>query len=44
MIIWEPTYKSYPILLPSEPYEVFGAVINTIQILILGVTAVTLAG
>jgi branched-chain amino acid transport system permease protein len=44
MIIWEPTYKSYPILLPSEPYEVFGAVINTIQLLILGVTAVTLAG
>jgi branched-chain amino acid transport system permease protein len=43
MIIWEPTYKSYPILLPSEPYEVFGAVINTIQLLILGVTAVTLA-
>jgi branched-chain amino acid transport system permease protein len=44
MIIWEPTYKSYPILLPSEPYEIFGAVINTIQILILAVTAVTLAG
>src|SRR5436190_7267552 len=44
MIVWEPSYKSYPILLPSEPYEIFGAVINTIQILILGVTAVTLAG
>ena len=43
MIIWEPTYKSYPILLPSEPYEIGGAVINTIQLLILGVTAVTLA-
>jgi branched-chain amino acid transport system permease protein len=44
MIIWKPTIKSYPILLPSEPYEVFGAVINTVQILILVTTAITLAG
>ena len=44
MIIWEPTYKSFPILLPSEPYNVGGAVINVTQILILGVTAVTLIG
>ncbi len=44
MIIWKPTYKPYPLLLPSEPYDVFGAVINTTQILILVVTAVTLAG
>jgi branched-chain amino acid transport system permease protein len=44
MIIWKPTIKSYPILLPSEPFQVFGAVINTVQILILVVTAVTLAG
>ena len=44
MIIWKPTIKSYPILLPSEPFHVFGAVINTVQILILVLTAVTLAG
>jgi branched-chain amino acid transport system permease protein len=44
MIIWKPTIKSYPILLPSEPIEVFGAVINTVQILILVITALTLAG
>jgi branched-chain amino acid transport system permease protein len=44
MIIWKPTIKSYPILLPSEPFEFFGAVINTVQILILLITAVTLAG
>ena len=44
MIIWKPNYKSYPILLPSEPFNVFGAVINTVQILILVVTAVSLAG
>jgi len=44
MIIWKPNPKPYPILLPSEPYEIFGAVINTIQIIILVVTAVTLAG
>jgi branched-chain amino acid transport system permease protein len=44
MIIWKPNYKPYPILLPSEPFDVFGAVINTTQILILVVTALTLAG
>ena len=44
MIIWKPTIKSYPILLPSEPFHVFGAVINTVQILILVLTAATLAG
>src|SRR5215213_9589784 len=44
MIIWKPNYKPYPILLPSEPFSIGGAVINTTQILILVVTAVTLAG
>ena len=44
MIVWKPTIKSYPILLPSEPFHVFGAVINTVQILILVITAATLAG
>jgi branched-chain amino acid transport system permease protein len=43
MIIWKPNYKSYPILLPSEPFFIGGAVINTVQILILVVTAITLA-
>ena len=43
MIIWKPNYKSFPILLPSEPYNVFGAVINTTQIVILVVTAIALA-
>jgi branched-chain amino acid transport system permease protein len=43
MIIWKPTVKSYPILLPSEPFHIGGAVINTVQILILVSTAVTLA-
>jgi branched-chain amino acid transport system permease protein len=44
MIIWKPDYKAYPILLPDEPYEIMGATINLVQILILVVTAVTLAG
>jgi len=44
MIIWKPTIKSYPILLPTEPFYVFGAVINTVQVLILVITAATLAG
>jgi branched-chain amino acid transport system permease protein len=42
MIIWKPTVKSYPILLPSEPFHIGGAVINTVQIMILVSTAVTL--
>ena len=44
MIIWKPDYKPYPILLNDEPYEFMGATINLVQILILVVTAVTLAG
>jgi branched-chain amino acid transport system permease protein len=44
MIIWKPNYKPYPILLPSEPFNIGGAVINVTQILILVSTAVTLVG
>jgi branched-chain amino acid transport system permease protein len=44
MIIWKPNYKPYPILLPSEPFVIGGAVINTTQILILAATAITLVG
>ena len=44
LIIWKPNPKPYPILLPAEPFHIGGAVINTTQILILVVTAVTLAG
>ncbi len=42
MIIWKPNYKPYPILLPSEPFFIFGAVINTVQIIILVCTAIAL--
>jgi branched-chain amino acid transport system permease protein len=44
MIIWKPNPKPYPILLPSEPIFIGGAVINTVQIIILVVTAVVLSG
>ncbi|HEX3141236.1 MAG TPA: branched-chain amino acid ABC transporter permease, partial [Rhizobacter sp.] len=44
MILWKPNPKPYPILLPSEPFFIGGAVINTVQIVILVTTAVTLAG
>ncbi len=44
MIIWKPNPKPFPILLPSEPFNIGGAVINTVQIVILITTAVTLAG
>jgi len=43
MIIWKPNYKPYPTLLPSTPINVGGAVITPTQILILGLTAITLA-
>jgi branched-chain amino acid transport system permease protein len=43
MIIWKPNYKPYPTLLPSAPYNIGGAVITPTQILILGMTAVSLA-
>lgn len=44
MILWKPNPKPYPILLPSEPFFIGGAVINTIQIVILVTTAVVLTG
>lgn len=43
MIIWKPNYKPYPTLLPSTPFDVAGAVITPTQIMILGLTAVSLA-
>jgi len=43
MIIWKPNYKPYPTLLPAAPYNIGGAVITPTQILILGLTAVSLA-
>ena len=43
MMIWKPNFKPYPNLLPSAPFNVAGAVITTTQILILGMTAVSLA-
>ncbi len=43
MIIWKPNYKPYPTLLPTTPFEIGGAVITSTQIMILGLTAVSLA-
>ncbi|MFM7025083.1 MAG: branched-chain amino acid ABC transporter permease [Limnohabitans sp.] len=43
MIIWKPNYKAYPTLLPSTPVQIGGAVITPTQIMILVVTAVSLA-
>ena len=43
MIIFKPNYKSYPTLLPSDPIPIAGAVITPTQIMILGLTAVSLA-
>src|SRR3990167_7735742 len=43
MIIWKPNYKPYPTLLPRTPFEIGGAVITPTQVLILAMTAVSLA-
>jgi len=43
MIIWKPNYKAYPTLLPSTPINIGGAVITPTQIMILAVTAISLA-
>ena len=43
MIIFKPNYKAYPTLLPSAPMNIGGAVITPTQLMILGVTAVSLA-
>ncbi|MBC7376029.1 MAG: branched-chain amino acid ABC transporter permease [Burkholderiaceae bacterium] len=43
MIIWKPNYKPYPTLLPSAPLNIGGAVITPTQIMILGLTATSLA-
>jgi len=43
MIIFKPNYKPYPTLLPPIPFQIGGAVITTTQIMILGLTAISLA-
>jgi branched-chain amino acid transport system permease protein len=43
MIIWKPNFKAYPTLLPSTPISIGGASITPTQIMILVVTAITLA-
>ena len=43
MIVFKPNYKPYPTLLPATPFNVGGAVITPTQIMILGLTAVSLA-
>jgi branched-chain amino acid transport system permease protein len=43
MIIWKPNYKPYPTLLPRTPIDIGGAVITPTQVLILAMTAVSLA-
>jgi len=44
MIVWKSNYKTYPILLPTEPFHIGGAVINPVQVMILVVTALSLSG
>ena len=43
MIIWKPNYKPYPTLLPNVPFNIGGAVITPTQVLILSLTAISLA-
>ncbi len=43
MIVWKPNFKPYPALLPTTPLDIAGAVITPTQIMILVVTALSLA-
>jgi branched-chain amino acid transport system permease protein len=43
MVIWKPNPKAYPTMLPNDPIHLGGAVITPTQILILAVTAISLA-
>ncbi|MFM2240264.1 MAG: hypothetical protein RJA69_1638 [Pseudomonadota bacterium] len=43
MILWKPNYKPFPALLPTTPFDIAGAVITPVQIMILVVTACSLA-
>jgi branched-chain amino acid transport system permease protein len=44
MIVWKPNPKPYPLLLPTDPIAIGGAVISVTQVLILATTAVMLSG
>jgi branched-chain amino acid transport system permease protein len=44
MIIWKPNPKAFPALLPTEPFEIAGAVISVTDLLILCTTALLLTG
>lgn len=44
MIIWKPNPVVFPDLLPTDPVEIFGALLAPKQILILVVSATTMAG
>ena len=43
MVIWKPNVKSFPSMLPTEPYFIGEAVITPTQIMILVVTVMSLA-
>ncbi len=43
MVIWKPNPKPFPLLLPTEPFNLGGPVISVTQVLILATTGILLA-
>jgi branched-chain amino acid transport system permease protein len=44
MMIWKPNHKIFPALLPTQPWTLWGALINPTQVVILITTLVVLLG
>jgi branched-chain amino acid transport system permease protein len=44
MLIWGRNYKTFPSLLPSDPIHVFGATVTVTKLVVIGLSALIMAG